>query len=253
MNCQDARRFLPAYVDGELAGLDRSEIEAHGASCTSCRAELHALSEYKLALRAALAAPPAPAHLRTRVRAEIASTRRQGRGASFWTARIGVPLLAAAAAALVVVWPRAPRPLFVEQARQDHRRDLPVDVSGPDPTRVANWLQPRVPFHVVPPVMGKAQLLGARLHRMEGHDGALLVYDLPDDQARSHKVSVFVFDPQGQDPGSELRDRKRVGAREVYLERRGGYRSAMFQDDGLGYVVTTDVDEDRLLRLVGGR
>ncbi len=251
MNCQDARRFLPAYVDGELAGLDRSEIESHGASCTSCRSELHALSEYKLALRAALPTPPAPAHLRTRVRAEIASTRRELRGPGFWATRLGLPL-AAAAAALMVLWPRVPRPMFVEQARQDHRRDLPVDVTGPDPTRVANWLQPRVPFRVVPPVMGKAQLLGARLHRMDGHDGALLVYDLPDDQARSHKVSVFVFDPQGQDPGSDLRERKRIGAREVYLDRRGGYRSAMFQDDGLGYVVTTDVDEDRLLRLVGG-
>ena len=251
MNCQDARRFLPAYVDGELAGLDRAEVEAHGAGCTSCRTELHALSEYKLALRAALPVGPAPAHLRSRVRAEIEGARRRSRGPAFWAARLGLPLVAAAA--MVVLWPRAPRPLFVEQARQDHRRDLPVDVAGPDPARVASWLQPRVAFRVVPPVMGKAQLLGGRLHRMEGHDGALLVYDLPDDQARSHKVSVFVFDPQGQDPSSELRDRKRVGAREVYLDRRGGYRSAMFQDDGLGYVVTTDVDEDRLLRLVGGR
>ena len=43
MNCEDSRLRLGAYSDGELAGDDRSELEAHLEQCGPCRTSLEEL------------------------------------------------------------------------------------------------------------------------------------------------------------------------------------------------------------------
>src|SRR5207249_3019022 len=48
---------LSAYLDGALAGAERSSVDAHLAGCASCRAELGRLQG---ALRALAMLPPAP-------------------------------------------------------------------------------------------------------------------------------------------------------------------------------------------------
>lgn len=253
MTCQDARRFLDALVDGELHDVDRSEIEEHSKACASCREELRALAELKQALRAALPAVVAPAQLRTRVRAALRTARAPEAAGWTWqrvTAR-AVPVAAAAALLIALTASLRSRPVLMEEAVRDHTRDLPVEVTGPDEASVATWFRGKVGFPVRPPQLGDAQLLGARYHRIRDREGAYLVYNYPSTDARgpgARKISVFVYDPQGQPPAAERR--RTVGNREVYLEERGAFRSAMFQSGGVGYLVTGDLDEDSLLQLV---
>jgi anti-sigma factor RsiW len=121
---------------------------------------------------------------------------------------------------------------------------------------VASWFRGKVDFPVRPPQLTEARLVGARFHRIQDRDGAYLTYDHPGTPALpgGRKVSVFVFDPHGADPRAELSESRRVtvGQRDVYMGQRGAYRSAVFQRDGVGYVVTADMDEASMLRLVSG-
>jgi len=49
MNCADVR--LDEYLDGELAGAERSSVEGHLASCDACRAELERSRKLEQVLR----------------------------------------------------------------------------------------------------------------------------------------------------------------------------------------------------------
>lgn len=54
--CDDIRRWLDAFVDGELGQHDRRKVEAHVASCPRCRAEVERTRELNAALRTDAAA-----------------------------------------------------------------------------------------------------------------------------------------------------------------------------------------------------
>ncbi|MFQ5720474.1 MAG: zf-HC2 domain-containing protein [Acidobacteriota bacterium] len=61
---------LSAYLDGELAGGERADVEAHLAACASCAAELADLRRLAAA-HAGMAAPAVPADLAARLRARL--------------------------------------------------------------------------------------------------------------------------------------------------------------------------------------
>ena len=53
-----------------------------------------------------------------------------------------------------------------------------------------------------------------------------------------------------RDEAIEAPQRRIVNGREIYVGTGPGVSTAAFQDRGLGYVVTSDLDEDSLVRLV---
>jgi len=63
-----------------------------------------------------------------------------------------------------------------------------------------------------------------------------------------HRVAFLVFDPR--DESIEAPHRRVVNGRELYLGGGPGVSTAAYQDRGLGYVSTSDLDEDSLARLV---
>ena len=63
-----------------------------------------------------------------------------------------------------------------------------------------------------------------------------------------HRVAYLVFDPR--DESIEAPDRRFVNGREIYFGSGPGISTAAYHDRGLGYVVTSDLDEDSLTRLV---
>jgi hypothetical protein len=63
-----------------------------------------------------------------------------------------------------------------------------------------------------------------------------------------HRVAFLVFDPRDQ--AFESRQRRVINGREIFVGTGPGTSSAAYRDRGLGYVVTSDLDEDALTRLV---
>jgi len=43
MKCNEARKVLSAYADGEIEGQMASELRLHTEQCASCKAQLEAL------------------------------------------------------------------------------------------------------------------------------------------------------------------------------------------------------------------
>jgi len=79
MNCRQAKRLLPPYLDKELSGRVRDEIDVHLASCPACRAELEALKA-DMGLLEQFGAPEVSPYLATRVMADIRQKRPAPRG-----------------------------------------------------------------------------------------------------------------------------------------------------------------------------
>ncbi len=100
--CQTMAEELVAYLDGEQPEAERARIEAHVATCLTCRREMDRIGKVNAMLRALPRVVPSDdfdARMWERLAAETASrSRRRGFRPALW----GIPL--AAAAALALVW-----------------------------------------------------------------------------------------------------------------------------------------------------
>jgi hypothetical protein len=102
VNCRQAENLISAYLDGELEGGYRAEIEAHLASCPACRQYAEELEAAQAALAGIFAAAEPPADLLERVMARVRSAgaetpvSRQAAAFSGWRRTFAVAGLAAA-------------------------------------------------------------------------------------------------------------------------------------------------------------
>ncbi len=256
MSCSESERFLDAFLDGELDEAARAPLEAHLQRCAPCRAQAAFGQRLRQRVREAAACDPAPERLRQQVRALVAqggktSVAARPAGRQWW----GIALAAAAGLAIVVL-PRvrpatdtgaAAMAAMAEQSVQWHRSRAPLDVQGAGTESIRSFFSDKVPFAVRLPRFHapQAQLEGARLSSLGGQQAAYLSYRIGGDH-----VSVFVLDPSviaalsGQDP---------TGAGRVQVRWRGvrGYNFVLYAHGNAGYVVTSEMDRTRLVRLIG--
>ena len=108
MRCGRVRRYLNAYLDGELHAQRRSQAEAHLESCAECRAQLARLKELASLLEST-SAPAAPSGFAGRVMSraqqrlvDAASRSLPSLNPVHWWLTQSLPVRAAAAAILVV-------------------------------------------------------------------------------------------------------------------------------------------------------
>jgi anti-sigma factor (TIGR02949 family) len=262
MSCDDVKKFIQAYLDGELDEHEWAALADHLESCVACRRE--ALSEERLrrAVRSALPVSPAPASLKVRVRAaldsEDAEREEQESGLRRWTLRL-VPAAALVALGIGFLWsrvvPRERPPSIVkasslaslaEQSIEWHRLGLPMDVTASNPEAVQRYFSDKVPFAVRPPIFlarQRAQLLGARLANLREHRAVFVTYQLD-----GRRVSVFIFDSNAV-PAAGGRV-VRVGSRDVRWQDLRGYNVALYTAGGTGYAVTSDLDPGGLVQLI---
>lgn len=244
MTCVEADSLVQAYVDGELSGPDGAAFDRHVAGCEACGRACRLQSRFKAAIRAHLPRPPVPPELRVRLKEALSD---QPIAPRRWLTP--ARLVPAAAAAMLLVGisasVRRSHSLVMQQAQRSYQTELPMDVVGTDCGTIASWFRGRVDFQVHAPMLGgKATCEGGRLVNVGDRHAAYLVYK--DD--KGHRVAFLVFDPR--DESLEAPNRRVVNGREIYLNGGPGISTAAYRDRGLGYVVTSDLDEDSLTRLV---
>jgi anti-sigma factor RsiW len=200
MKCEDARRLLESYLDGELdhGGIDG--IESHLSGCAQCRAELAGLERLRAGLRA-LPRLHAPAELRRRLaQAEalpaLDSPSRGASGAGWWAMAASL-LLGLALGAGLTHWrgpaPVGTRQMLVHDLLASHLRALAassaVDVVSDDRHTVKPWFAGKIGES--PPVIdtqsGDFPLLGGRIDYVGERRSAVVVYG-----HRKHIIDVYI-------------------------------------------------------------
>lgn len=250
MKCAEVQSLVQAFVDAELAGVDREGVERHVVGCLGCSRQVRLQARFKSAVRAHLPPPEVPFALRQRIEEALASQpiaplRWPSLPAWFVPSRV----LPAAAAVLLLVaitgTVRRGQSMVLEQAERTYHTELPMDVTGSDCGSIASWFRGRVDFPVHAPALGGgATCQGGRLVNVGERPAAYIVYRVQN----GHRVAFLVFDPRDQ--AFEARQRRVINGREIYVGTGPGTSIAAYRDRGLGYVVTSDLDEDALTQLV---
>lgn len=119
MRCQDVRRQLGAYLDGELGDHQASALRGHLRTCEACRADADAESKLVESLRELPAIDP-PAAMWQAIRGQLAQQEIADAQASWhvrlwrritpWAPHAGAGALATVAAVTLLWWTRAPAP-----------------------------------------------------------------------------------------------------------------------------------------------
>lgn len=238
-NCGVVRRELLSVTGPRDHGAALAEAQAHVEQCAACRrflAEMHAISE---ATRAVASGDTAPADVRERLFARIATARtgatRQKlvRGAQF-------SIAAAAVVAVIAVLdigrsddvPSA----FVSAITQEHATAVSGDRhESTDAGELQRWLAARLPFAVFVPVLEDAQLIGARISLTPRGRGAVVEYSVG-----REAVSYFILPPQ---PGGMTEPGK------FRYAHAAGYRAVMWSEMGLMHAMVGALPQPTLERL----
>jgi anti-sigma factor RsiW len=249
MSCKNEKKYLDAYVDGELEPGLMLDIERHLETCESCQALVLLKRKLKSGI-ARLGEIKAPDHLRQRIVA-LSSGRYKARR----IAAVAALPLAAAASLLFVLGtpssgaPEAPLAELVGDVVARHAHALPMEVRG-DPDQASSWFRGKVDFPVRAPSLGlqQASFQGARLSNVREHQAAHMAYTVD-----GHRVTLMIFN-RSNTAFSGGRHVK-VNGRDVLLGRKNGFNVAVILDGDMAYALSSDLPQDRLLSLakyIGG-
>jgi anti-sigma factor RsiW len=245
MSCVDWQNRLEAYVDAELSPHDMDDFRRHAAGCTECASAALALIETKSALRRAGHRYVATPELRARILASAekptAPLHTQPSKVLPWpkwalTAAAAVLL----AGGLFLFAGRSQRPSSLAEFADLHVTDLassnPVEVVSTDRHTVKPWFQGRIPFTFdLPDLQGSPfALTGGRVAYFHQEPGAHLIFT-----HQRHVISAFIF-----------RDTPQLAITQSSFSDRGtSFNLQTWTQDGLRYVLVSDVNADTLQQL----
>ena len=255
MRCEEARQWLGAWRDGELASTDGQAIADHVAQCPACAEEERTLRRLGVALLGLRAT--APERLRQRLNAaiegdgsghasaEVAPTADR-RGWSRVAVARAIAATAVIAACLGGLFAYALLPgetrqtaLYRDVATAHMRAlatDTNVQVAAADSHVVKPWFAGRVDF--APSVRDLSQdgftLVGARIDIVDGRRVGVAVY-----KRRLHVISVFMWPADHASPGAA--DRQAIVVR--------GYNLLNWSKDGVVYWAASDLNAAELAQL----
>lgn len=257
--CHSIDTLAMAFLDDELAGEERRELELHLLDCASCR--LHVESERAdiSLVRKALVVPPASAMLKARISraldAEDAeAARRERRRWSQWVLP-GSAICAAAAAILLFVGVGAPlsgqgSSVIVDVARQQNHMP-PLEVLGASTgPLVRRTVQVEPPRFTEPGI----DLEGGRLlpNGIGNHDAVLLQYVVTLGSERFNLTTFLIKDLRG-DELSGGQGYRVNGGLVLRVHDADGIPVVTYVDprDHVGYVFASErMTPGELLRLV---
>ena len=199
MSCEEADRFLDAYLDGELEPDKRAELEQHLAGCPECKQKLDRLRQLREFFAASAPHYPAPPELKGKVLARLEVARR-----SNLLSLVRQPWLYAAALLIissVLAWLKFfpnQEDQIANQAVANFKRaallERVCDVVSPDPSVVKPWFTGKLDF--APPVVLPGlnfQMRGGRLDVINNRKVAAVTYKRDKDL-----ITVFAWPDAGK-------------------------------------------------------
>jgi anti-sigma factor (TIGR02949 family) len=232
MRCDDARRRLDVYIDGELAETERGQLRDHLADCPECGRELEALDRLRQGIRQAAPVYRAPEALRSRVHLALrqeAATARATKPAPGWLAYAASILLAVAlgSGGTLLITGERQQDAIANELIDSHLRSLLgshlTDVASSDQHTVKPWFAGR--SDVSPPAVDLASmgfpLVGGRLDLIAGKPVPALVY-----RRREHVINLFVLPASRGDLGPTV--------------TRRGYSLHHWNEGDLGFWAVSD-------------
>jgi anti-sigma factor RsiW len=250
--CKELQQFLHVFVDGEFDEGDEREVSLHLSQCSSCRVEVARIETLKQRTKAVLPQYTASAALHQKISKSFSDAPKREAipsRLSWWLA----PLAASFFGIGVFVSSYNTEPISQEviaDSIKRHERELPIEILGPSTDQVSLWFEGKVAFPVrVPRFPEGTHLLGGRLSAVNEEMAAHLTYE-----KGGRKITVLIFDPTHGDLDKNIKNispnRVTIKNRDVYLSRTRGYQVAVFEDKGVGYTITADLDEDDLTEIV---
>lgn len=201
MNCEQVRRLLDAYVDGEIDLVTGLEIERHLAGCADCTRRFRSRQALREALQSDALYFRAPAPLREKITGSLQVTARPP-----WTSRLRAnPWIRIAAAFVVgvlltlallpVIAPSSqPANTLAQEVVASHIRSLMAghlaDVASSDQHTVKPWFDGKLDF--APTVVDLSSqgfpLIGGRLDYLDQRSVTALVY-----KRQQHIINLFIW------------------------------------------------------------
>ncbi|HEX3595122.1 MAG TPA: zf-HC2 domain-containing protein [Polyangiaceae bacterium] len=251
--CDGMRERMTELTRDALPPRERAELEAHVEQCAAC-AEALEREMLTADLLGRLPRRTAPADLKDRVRARVARRVAVAPWPRF-SRRFIVGLAAAVAVSLAMavaltrLGPKASEPMIVE-AVNDHLRVLyaesPLEVAASDQHQVKPWFSGKVDFAPAIRFGGddKFVLTGGAVALFVDRKAALFVF-----KRRLHEITLLNFRADSL-PWPRTWN-AHVGDRPALVTTRNGFHVILWQADGLGYALTSDLSEPELAELAG--
>lgn len=258
--CKDFRRsFLQGEIDPNL--------DEHTTECPECRHFKDMEHRTIEVVRTGRPRWTASSSLRERVVATLEAEREAGHRTNprrLWTRRnvlLFAGLTATAAATVLFV---APGPLRNAGHRRAHstaellvddhlkyaRRSDHNQLTTSSPAELQGWFEHQVELAAKLPDMHGARLVGGRRCSVQGRPAALAFYEkIGDDGRRSEPLSLFVFEPRGED-WSEMEEVPGLGGKRLCHHHQRGVGLLIWEERGLVYAVAGALEADELRALV---
>lgn len=256
--CRENATYLGPYLDGELDTATQLQLEEHVSACDTCSERIELLRSSRETLKRTVKTA-APAGLRSRITTAMLAeqARADARAAApakaesrVFTARVLVPI--AAAAVLALVWGATQRNPATRTAMQDdlladlvaeHSQPLPPEHTDPKDVRgLEKYVG--VPVHPARFERSGVNFVGARVLPVHQQRAAMLQY-VVGTGSDARRVSVLVYDPQKIQVHNDTLAPRSVGTAQLQVGRAKGYSVAVMERGGVGYAVATDLDSDR--------
>ncbi len=253
MICEDRCVQLTLYLDAELDVRERSDVDAHLASCADCRRKVHSAVRFRNALKRSAPLYVAPNSLRSRIKsivdaaalnARIKAPRRPARLPSRRLAW-AMGLMLALSVSMVLYSFKADRSVaFAATAVDIHQRHvfgrLPLELKSDSPNRISRWFEDKVSFGFeLPNYHGSEKLFSIRGARLVGYNNeyaAYVAYRMGDEPISLVVTSSDAAKPEGGE---------RITSNGLFFhyENIEGFKVITWSHRGLTYALVSNLDE----------
>ena len=211
MQCTEAQRFVPAYLDGELDPAKCVEIEQHLENCAGCRQVYESEQALKAAFKTDGLYFPAPPGLQTRVMRSLPQEKpsvgnrrwKWDRAAYGFALSVALFLLAA-----FLIYRPAPVPqsdVLAQEVLSSHIRSLMAahlfDVRSTDKHTVKPWFDGKIDYApIVEDLTPQGfPLIGGRLDYLDERPVAALIYG-----RQKHIINLYLW-PAPKEPDAAMK------------------------------------------------
>ena len=235
MECNEARRLLEAYVDGELELTGQLDLETHLAGCTECKKAAETATKFRNSMHMNMPVYKAPPELKAKVQAVL---RKASKSETRLISALRRPLLAAAVLLVcvlsVAMWMATSQDkerALIAQAISSHSHSLLVDhlldVPASDQHVVKAWFTGKLGYG--PPVADLSEagykLAGGRLDMLDNRPVAAIVY-----RRQDHVINEFVW------PAA----RRTI---DFDVQSHQGYSMCGWNKSGFNYLIVSDLSQ----------